>query len=150
MTTIPEHWIPFIPTHVTGSNREIQLQRSRMLRIIDRDPNPPVKVPPRTTLIRQGLDLTPKQAYFLHQEEVPRAGVTVTETYRRTRWTGGQAYVWLGVVKETGRGERLSGIAFDSIREVTPGATANPASKPVQAVRTYSSLKATKPKLGRE
>ena len=31
MTSVPEHWIPFMPTHVTGSVREIQLQRSRML-----------------------------------------------------------------------------------------------------------------------
>lgn len=115
MSTVPEHWIPFIPTHVAGSNREIQLQRSRLLRIIERDPNPPVKVPPRTTLIRQGLDLQPQVSYFVHEEEVPRAGTTVSERFRRVRWTGGQAYVWLGVLKETGRGERLSGLAFDSI-----------------------------------
>jgi hypothetical protein len=94
--------------------REIQLQRSRMLRIIQGDPNPPVKVPPRTTLVRQGLDLTPAQPYFVHEEEVPRAGATVTESFRRTRWTKGEAYVWLGVQKQTGRGERSSGLAFDT------------------------------------
>jgi len=26
-------------------------------------------------LMRQGLDETPKQPYFLHEEEVPRAGI---------------------------------------------------------------------------
>lgn len=115
MTTVPENWIPFVPTHVPGSVREIQLQRSRMLRIIDGDPLPPEKVPPRTTLIRQGLDLTPKQPYYLHEEEVPRAGTVVSQSFRRTRWTGGQAYVWLGEQKQVGRGERLSGLAFDSL-----------------------------------
>jgi hypothetical protein len=115
MTTVPEHWIPFVPVHVPGSNREIQLQRSRMLRIIEGDPLPPDKVPPRTTLIRQGLDETPRQPYFLHEEEVPRAGAVVSESFRRTRWTKGEAYVWLGVQKQVGRGERLSGLAFDSI-----------------------------------
>lgn len=115
MTSVPENWIPFMPTHVTGSVREIQLQRSRMLRIIEGDPNPPVKVPPRTTLVRQGLDVTPAQTYYVHEEEVPRTGVTLSESFRRTRWTKGEAYVWLGVQKQTGRGERLSALAFDTI-----------------------------------
>jgi len=39
----------------------------------------------------------------------------VTESFRRTRWTKGQAFVWLGVQKKTGRGERSSGLAFDAI-----------------------------------
>jgi hypothetical protein len=115
MTSVPEHWIPFVPVHVPGSLREIQLQRGRMPRIIEGAPKPPPKVPPRTTMIRQGLDLTPPQPYFVHEEEVPRAGALVTASFRRTRWTGGEAHVWLGVRKQTGRGERGSGLAFDSI-----------------------------------
>jgi hypothetical protein len=123
MTSVPEHWIPFMPVHVPGSIREIQLQRSRMLRIMQGDPNPPVKVPPRSTLMRQGLDNSPAQTYFLHEEEVPRAGITVTESFRRTRWTSGEAYVWLGVQKQTGRGERSSGLAFDAIANAKPNPT---------------------------
>jgi hypothetical protein len=116
MTTVPENWIPFAPTHVPGSVRQIQLQRSRMLRILEGAPLPAPKVPPRTTLMRQGLDGTPqKQTYFIHEDEVPRAGIRVRQGFRRTRWTGGQVYVWLGVQKQTGRGERSSGLAFDSI-----------------------------------
>jgi hypothetical protein len=115
MTSVPEHFIPFVPVHVPGSVREVQLQRSRMLRIIEGDTLPPEKIPPRTTLIRQGLDETVKQPYFLHEEEVPRAGIIVDQSFRRTRWTKGEAYVWLGVQKQTGRGERSSGLAFDKI-----------------------------------
>jgi hypothetical protein len=115
MTSVPEHFIPFVPVHVPGSLREIQLQRSRMLRIIEGDALPPEKVPPRTTLMRQGLDETPKQPYFLHEEEVPRAGIVVTQSFRRTRWKGGETYVWLAVQKQSGRGERSSGLAFDAI-----------------------------------
>lgn len=115
MTSVPEHFIPFIPVHVPNSLREIQLQRSRMLRIIEGDPLPPEKIPPRTTLIRQGLDESVKQPYFLHEEEVPRAGIVVSQSFRRARWTNGEAYVWLGVQKQTGRGERSSGLAFDTI-----------------------------------
>jgi hypothetical protein len=55
-----------MPVHVPGSLREIQLQRSRMLRIIEGDPNPvPAKIPPRTTLMRQGLD-TDEKTFILH------------------------------------------------------------------------------------
>jgi hypothetical protein len=115
MTSVPEHFIPFVPVHVPGSLREIQLQRSRMLRVMDGGPEPPDKVPPRTTLIRQGLDEKTKLQYFLHEEEIPRAGIVVSEFFRRTRWTNGEAYVWLGVQKQTGRGERSSGLAFDTI-----------------------------------
>ena len=120
MSSVPEHFIPFIPVHVPGSLREVQLQRSRMLRIIEGDPLPPEKVPPRTTLIREGLDENVKQQYFLHEEEVPRAGIVVTESFRRTRWKKGEAYVWLGVQKQTGRGERSSGLAFDTIVDTKP------------------------------
>jgi hypothetical protein len=116
MTTVPEHWIPFIPVHVPGSVREIQLQRGRMLRIIEGAPKPPPKTPPRTTLVRQGLEAAPLPLpYFLHEEEVPRAGILVSQSFRRTRWTGGEAPVWLGIRKQTGRGERGSGLGFDAI-----------------------------------
>jgi hypothetical protein len=115
MTSVPEHWIPFLPVHVPDSVREVQLQRARMPRIIPGDPNPLPKVPPRTTLIREGLDVSPSLPYFLHEEEIPRAGILVTQSFRRTRWHGGQATVWLGIRKQTGRGERGSGLAFDTI-----------------------------------
>lgn len=113
MTTVPENWIPFVPVHVPGDNREIQLQRGAMPRILAGDPNPPAKVQPRTALMRQGLDATPPQPYFLHEEEVARAGTRVTQGYQRTRWTDGQVYTWLRVLRQTGRGEGSSGLAFD-------------------------------------
>jgi hypothetical protein len=115
MTSVPEHWIPFLPVHVAGETREIQLQRGRMLRIIERDPDPPVKVAPRSVLVREGLDRAQQLGYYVHEEEVPRAGATVTRSFRRTRWTGGETYVWIGQRKQTGRGERGSGLAFDAI-----------------------------------
>jgi hypothetical protein len=115
MTGVPENWVPFIPVHVDGSVREIQLQRGRMLRIIDGDPLPPEGVPPRTTVLRDGLDEQPKRSFFLHEEEVPRSGVCVTESFRRARWTHGEVSVWLGIQKQIGRGERSSKLAFDTI-----------------------------------
>jgi len=118
MTSVPENWIPMIPVHVPNDNRETQLQRAAMLRIIEGDPaTPPVR--PRTSLLRFGLDQAAQASYFLHEEEVPRAGVLVTQGFQRTRWRDGRAWLWLGVRKQTGRGGGSSGLAFDQIVDVT-------------------------------
>jgi hypothetical protein len=119
MTSVPENWIPMIPVHVGGDNRETQLQRAAMLRIIEGDPTP-VPVEPRTSLLRVGLDEVPQVGYLLHEEEVPRAGALVTQGFQRTRWRDGRAWLWLGVRKQTGRGEGSSGLAFDQIIDLPP------------------------------
>jgi hypothetical protein len=116
MQGVPENWIPFIPVHRDGDNREIQLQRASMPRIIIGDSNSPEKIKPRTGLMRQGLDQIPALPYFLHEEEVPRAGVQVTQAFQRTRWHDGRVYTWVGVRKQTGRGEGSSGLAFDRVK----------------------------------
>ncbi|MEZ4964193.1 MAG: hypothetical protein R2791_03045 [Saprospiraceae bacterium] len=114
MSTVPENWIPFVPEHVSGSNRQIQLRRAAMPRFLENDPAPDFeRVRPRTILLREGLDQN--KPYYLHEEEVTRAGVHVLQTYQRTRWNNGKVFTWLGVKKRTGRGEGHSGLAFDRI-----------------------------------
>lgn len=117
MSTVPENWIPFIPVHVPGSNRNIQLQRAALPRILEGDPDPPVKVRPLTALLRDGLDQSPQAPYFIAEEEVLRAGTRVLQTFERTRWTEGQVYTWLRAIRQTGRGEGSSGLAFDYLEE---------------------------------
>jgi hypothetical protein len=115
MNSVPENWIPLIPVHVPGDNRQIQLQRAAMPRILAGDTNPPQKVQPLTSLLREGLDAAPPQPYFLHEEEVPRAGARLTQHFERTRWAQGQVFTWLRVQSQTGRGEGESGLAFDRL-----------------------------------
>ena len=86
-----------------------------MPRILEGDNETPQRIRPRTALLRYGLDQTPKAAYKLFEEEVPRAGVCVYQSYQRTRWYGGRIYNWLGVRKQIGRGEGSSGLRFDQI-----------------------------------
>jgi hypothetical protein len=118
MTEVPENWIPFVPVHMTNDNREIQLQRASMLRIIDGDTAAPVKIKPQTDILRQGLEDLPKPSpYYVHEEEVPRAGIRVTQSFQRTRWANGEIFVWLGMKKKPGRGEGSSGLAFDQIKD---------------------------------
>ena len=61
MTSVPEHWIPFVPVHVPGDVREIQLQRAAMLRILEGAPpsEPPARVEPRSALLREGREGAP-------------------------------------------------------------------------------------------
>jgi len=56
MNSVPEHWIPFIPVHLPNDNREVQLQRAALPRILIGDSTPAQKVQPLTSLLRQGLE----------------------------------------------------------------------------------------------
>lgn len=109
MNTVPEHWIPFVPVHLDGSSREIRLQRAALPRTLGPDPAAFAKVRPRTQLLNQG------RRYFIDEEEVPRAGALLSQSFQRTRWLDGRPVVWLGAVKRTGRGEGSSGLAFDRL-----------------------------------
>jgi len=120
MTRVPENWIPFVPVHVEGDSREIQLQRGAMPRLLEGDPNPPVPVRPLTGLLREGLDRAPPEPYFVHEEEVPRAGARVSQGFRRTRWRGGRVVVWYAAHRGVGRGEGSSGLAFDRLADSMP------------------------------
>jgi hypothetical protein len=118
MSMVPENWIPFIPVHVDGSSREIQLQRAAMPRVLEGGPYPPGKVRPRTALLRQGLEQIPPRPYFIHEEEVPRTGTRLFQSFQRARWRDGTVFNWLRVRRQTGRGEGASGLAFDEILDV--------------------------------
>lgn len=119
MSSVPENWIPFIATHEEGSNRETRLQRGSMPRIIEGDPDDTiVKVKPRTSLLREGLDQETKQSYYINEEEVPRAGINLTQSYQRSRWYSGRVFTWFGVRKRTDRGEASSHLSFDYLQPV--------------------------------
>jgi hypothetical protein len=121
MTSVPENWIPLIPVHVPGDNREIQLRRAALPRILDFDPAPPERIRPRTALLREGLDHPNPQSLSIHEEEVPREGVHVSLSFQRTRCHDGRPVVWLGARKAIARGERSSGLQFDQVVPVASG-----------------------------
>jgi hypothetical protein len=116
---VPENWIPFIPVHVPDDNRRIQLQRAALPRMLPGAPSPPEKVRPLTSLLRAGLDQG--EPLFMHEEEVPRAGTRVQQSFQRTRWFDGRAVVWLGAQTRTGSGEGRSTLRFDLLRPEKEG-----------------------------
>ena len=102
---------------VAGDNREIQLQRAAMPRLLQGDPAPaPDKVRPRTTMLREGLDAMPRRPFYLAEEEVARAGVHVWRKWQRVRGRDGRVVLWLGMQRRTGRGEGSSGLQYDQMR----------------------------------
>jgi hypothetical protein len=119
MTSALEHWIPFVPMHVPGDNREIQLQRAALSRLIEVDTAPVERVRPRTTPLRERL-AEPAGPYFIHEEEVPRSGTRVSVSFQRTRWRDGPVIIWLAARRAAGRGEGWSGLAFDRLDETPP------------------------------
>lgn len=101
-TTLPDNWVPFIPVHM-GGDMEIRLQRAKL----------PGSKGAMSTL------LTEKPApYFINEEEVPRAGVTVQRSFQRARWINGKTYLWIGRYKESGAGEGWSNLRFDQIEPI--------------------------------
>lgn len=102
-TTVPENWIPFMPVHMPGSDTEIRLQRARM---------PDAKEPAASVL----SEVPPP--YFINEEEIPRAGITVKQTFQRARWAGGATWLWTGREKQTGKGEGWSNLKFDQIADI--------------------------------
>ena len=70
-TDVPENWFPFVPVHMAGSTRWSNYSGRGC-----RGENRPIR----------GAVLNPgPKAYFLNEEEVPRAGRLVTRSYQRTR-----------------------------------------------------------------
>ena len=128
--TVPENWIPFLPTHIPGNNRAIRLQRASMPRWFN---NEFTQIRPLTSILREGMHnnstteewlYVNSQAenqntpYFIFEEEVPRSGVQVQSTWQRTRWYNGKIVCWYGRRKKPSRGEGASGLAFDSVINV--------------------------------
>lgn len=116
-TDVAEHWIPFIPVHKPQDTRAIRLQRAAIARVV-----PPVGSPirPVTSILRTGIadDDSQASAYFVNEEEVPRAGVVVTGRWRRARRFDGTPVVWHARSVASGRGGGRSGLAFDRVVEV--------------------------------
>jgi len=117
--TVPENWIPFLPVHKPGEEREVRLQRASMPRFFQDTVR---AIRPLTPMLRPGLAADDQQLdpYFIHEEEVPRAGIRIDGGFRRARWYDGSTFVWYARCKRSGRGEGSSGLKFDSLEEIKP------------------------------
>jgi hypothetical protein len=96
-TDVPSHWVPLAPEQLPD-------HESIRLRLVPRGDGPP---------IGRILAIPANEPFWLHEEEVPRAGVTAQRTRQRIRWHDGRVVTWTGRTVEPGRGEASSGLRFD-------------------------------------
>ena len=93
MSTVPENWIPFIPVHVDGNNREIQLQRAALPRILDGDPRSAGEGPAAHRAAARGSRPHAGRAVLRARGGgAARRHACSPQAYQRTRWTDGRVY----------------------------------------------------------
>ncbi len=115
MTSVPRNWIPFIPVHTTEltagpldpSQKHIELQRASMINAADQ-----TCIRPNSRLLSEV-----QSPYYIDEAEVPRNGISVSESCQRTVWHTGEIFLWIGRKKLYGAGEGSSGLLFDSVSE---------------------------------
>ena len=111
MSTVPENWIPFIPVHVDGptARSSCSARRCRGSSTAIRDRREGAPAHRRCCAGPRPLAGAP---YFVHEEEVPRTGVRVTQRWQRTRWRDGSVHVWLRRAQGPGpwRGVERAGV----------------------------------------
>lgn len=111
-STVPPHWIPFIPFRPVADSPETVFRRAAIPRLVP--PFAPTRIRPRTELLRSTTG--GNSHYDVREEEVPAAGITLRQVWRRTRWYDGSTVTWLAREKSVGRHSASSGLQFDQIR----------------------------------
>jgi len=109
MSYVPENWIPYVPEHIAGQNREIAFTQARMVRS-DSEGNYKDNKPQSTILKPLEGNGNP---HIIYEEAIARNGLQVTKHAQRTRWIDGSTHVWLNKKVSPGKGEGSSGLRFD-------------------------------------
>lgn len=107
-TSVPEHWIPFLPVAIDATRRDIMLERGVLLRSAAE--GGAASEPAGRILHPSRLADAP---YRLEEEELPRNGRRVVRAIYRSRWTDGRTFVWQARRTASGTVEERSGLQFD-------------------------------------
>lgn len=106
-TSVPQNWIPFIPVSDPENMSEMILQRAVL-------PDNETKDSADVMQYRGKL-LAGASPFYLDENQVPRAGKTLSRNFQRTRWLNGKTILWIGKRIRTGKGEASSGLKFDQL-----------------------------------
>jgi hypothetical protein len=118
MTTVPDNWIPLLPTRGRAATDDYLLVQASMLHY-DRSATgavTAVRVLPAGVALRAGGSLP--------EREIPREGVTLTRTRRLARWVDGSRVHWTSRARSIGHGEATSGLGYDGIHATSSDPTA--------------------------
>jgi hypothetical protein len=110
-STVPPHWIPFIPWRPAPGSAEVVFRRAAMPRFLA--PFAPTRIRPRTSLL--GSTTGTSRHYDIQEEEIPATGIALRQMWRRARWFDGRTITWLAREKSIGRHTESSGLQFDQV-----------------------------------
>jgi hypothetical protein len=106
---VPDNWIPLVP--VLSQQGELLLRRGTM--------DLPDGHGGVVKLVAHGQILEPWHPYYLTERVVTQIGVEVSRGLRRTRWTDGSTYLWMGRQTRPGKGPGWSGLRFDFVQPIS-------------------------------
>src|SRR5205807_2129794 len=98
-TVVPDHWYPLAPDPL--ENRESVVLR--LVPLARRVEGEVTTLAPLGALLA-GARTSAAGTVWLHEEEVPRAGLAVVRTNQHARWHDGSVHVWTARRKATGGG----------------------------------------------
>jgi hypothetical protein len=108
-TTVPENWIPFLPTSGRGPNDDYLLVQGAMVRYTRTAAGALQAVP----VLPASLQLRPGGT--LPEREIPREGVSIRRLRTLARWVDGSRAQWWSRRRSVGHGEASSGLAYDGL-----------------------------------
>jgi hypothetical protein len=108
-TSVPENWIPLLPTPGRADDDDYLLVQGSMLRYTRTADGALNAVPilPASLALRPGGTIP--------EREIPREGVSLQRTRRLARWTDGSASQWWARRRRVGHGEASSGLSYDGL-----------------------------------
>jgi hypothetical protein len=108
-TSVPENWIPFLPTRGRPDDADYPLVQGAIVRYTRAADGSLTAVPvlPAGLLLRAGGTLP--------EREVPREGRVLQRTRRLARWVDGSRVRWWSRRTSVGHGEASSGLAYDGL-----------------------------------
>jgi hypothetical protein len=117
-TTVPENWIPLLPTRGRADNADYLLIQGAMVRYSRAADGTLTSIPvlPASLQLRPGITLP--------EREVPREGVTLRRTRRLARWVDGGRVQWWARQRSVGHGQSSSGLAYDGLYPTSQDSTA--------------------------
>lgn len=107
-TVVPDNWYP-LAAEPLPDRESVRLRLAPLARLVDGEP---------TATLPAGILLAGARAgagVWLHEEEVPRAGVAVVRATQRARGADGSVHTWTARTKGAGGGEGSSGLRFDVV-----------------------------------
>lgn len=106
-TTLPDHWIPYLPRQIADNPAlvgEIDLRRGRT-----REDATPANPQYKSRVVSESVRL--------NEEEIPRYGIRVRRIARYARGSDGKQHFWIGRVKETAARPKSPDQRFDYLED---------------------------------